>query len=124
MVVISVSLSGDELKDFDALVKHFGYDSRSVAVRAALHHFVNQHKAELGRDADVVLSVTYPGHRPRPEMHQILHENMDLVRTSLHNHEGERCVDILLVHGSGERVHALMDALTRIKDVQVSSTPY
>lgn len=37
MVVISISLSGAELKEFDGVTDKLGFSSRSDAVREALH---------------------------------------------------------------------------------------
>ena len=44
MVVISISLSGSELKEFDNITNKMGFSSRSDAVREALHRFVAQNK--------------------------------------------------------------------------------
>ncbi|MDD5473115.1 MAG: ribbon-helix-helix domain-containing protein [Candidatus Methanoperedens sp.] len=44
MVVISISLSGAELKEFDNITNKMGFSSRSDAVREALHRFVAQNK--------------------------------------------------------------------------------
>ena len=41
MVVISVSISAKELRDFEEMAKQAGYSSRSDAVRDALHRFVS-----------------------------------------------------------------------------------
>jgi metal-responsive CopG/Arc/MetJ family transcriptional regulator len=44
MVVISISLSGIELKEFDNITNKMGFSSRSDAVCEALHRFVAQNK--------------------------------------------------------------------------------
>lgn len=123
MVVISVSLSGKELGEFDRLVEHFGYDSRSSAVRDALYHFVAQHRIEFQEESTLVFTLIYHGNRGSDALHNLVHEYSDMIRTSLHNHLGERCVDVLVVHGPGTRAHELLDHLTRIKDIRVSATP-
>lgn len=123
MVVISVSMSGKELGEFDRLVEHFGYDSRSSAVRDALYHFIAQHRIDFEERANLVFTLIYDGNTRHEDLHTVLHHHSDLVRTSLHNHLGERCVDVLVVQGEGPRVHALLDQLTRIKDIRVNATP-
>lgn len=123
MVVISVSLSGEELAEFDKLVAHFGYDSRSGAVRDALYHFIARHRLDLAEEADVVLTLVYEAEKHQDELHGITHANADLIRTSLHSHMGKRCVDFLVAHGTGRRIHDLLDQFTRIKDVRVTITP-
>lgn len=124
MVVISVSLSGTELKDFDQLVDHFKYDNRSSAVRDALYHFIASHRLEFSKEPmSLVFTLIYDPKKHMDEVHQLIHEHGDLVKTSLHNHMGKQCVDVLVVHGKGDQVHELLDALTRVKDVRVNVTP-
>lgn len=123
MVVISVSLSGRELKDFDRLVKHFGYESRSGAVRDALYHFIAQHRLEFEAEGTLVFTLIYDAAAGTERVHEVIHENTDLIRTSIHNHMGDRCVDVLVVTGPGERVHALLDKFTSLKDIRVNAHP-
>lgn len=120
MVVISVSLTSEELHRFDAVVDHVGYDSRSSAIRDALHHFVAEHRLEFKEAMDVVLTLVYDAGGRQDHVHDIIHDHQDVIQTSLHNHRGARCLDVLVVHGDGEEIHVLVDKLTRIKDVRVS----
>lgn len=123
MVVISVSLSGEELAQFDRLVAHFGYDSRSSAVRDALYHFIAQHRMELSEGAlDVVLTLVYAADRHQDRIREAVHAHGELIRTSLHSHLGKQCVDLLVVRGDRGQVHELLDQLTRVKDVRVTVT--
>lgn len=123
MPVISISLSGPELDEFDKLVEHFKYDSRSSAIRDALHHFIASHRLEFEKEASQVFTLVYPSDKRQEEVHEIIHEETGLIRTSLHNHLGPKCVDVLVVHGPGERVHQLLDRLTRVKDLRVGVAP-
>jgi CopG family nickel-responsive transcriptional regulator len=123
VVVISVSLSGAELEKFDRLVRHFGFDSRSSAVRDALYHFIAGHQLDLAGHQDLALTLVYTADRSQDLVNHIAHEFEDVIRTSLHNHLEATCVDVFIVHGDGTRVHALMDRLTKLKDVRVSPTP-
>lgn len=122
MVVISVSLSGDELERFDRLVEHFGYDSRSSAVRDALYHFIADHRMEFGGHVDLVLTLVYAADKGQEQVNDTIHHHEDLIRTSTHHHLDDRCVDVLVVHGEGDSVHGLLDRLTQIDDVRVNVT--
>lgn len=123
MVVISVSLSGGELREFDRLVEHFKYGSRSSAVRDALYHFIAQHRLEFQDEGSLVMTLIYDAVSMPEGLHALLHEYSDAIRTSLHNHLGDKCADVLVVRGSGARAHELLDRLTRVKDVRVMATP-
>ena len=122
MVVFSVSLSGKELADFDHLVDHFGYDSRSSGVRDALHHFVAQHRFNFKEgETDVVLTLLYRADSKQERVRKLLHTHEDLIRTNFHHHLGNQCADVVVVHGTGPEVHELIDGLTRLKDVRVNT---
>lgn len=124
MVVISVSLSGEELAEFDRMVRHFGFDSRSSAVRDALYHFVAQHRlAFQAGPVDLVLTLVYGADKSQDEIREIIHAHGELIRTSLHSHMGKECIDLLVVHGEARQIHDLVDQLTRARDVRVTSTP-
>lgn len=124
MVVISISLSGKELADFDHLVEHHGYDSRSSGVRDALHKYVAQHRFEFSEgEMDVVITMAYPDSGPQEKVRDIVHQHDDLVVTNFHHHAGPTCVDVLVVHGLGPQIHALGDSLSALPDVRVTITP-
>lgn len=124
MVVISVSLSGEELARFDDLVDHMGYESRSSAVRDALYHFVREHRLEVTDEpVDVVLTLVSKAGDGQADVRATVHEHEDLVRTDLHQHLGDRCVDLLVLRGAGSRVHDLLDELSALDDVRATLTP-
>lgn len=123
MVVISISLTGKELADFDHLVEHYGYDSRSGAVRDALHQYVIQHRFKFSEgQMDIVLTLVYGSGSEQDKVRSALHDREDLIRTNFHNHLGEQCYDVLVVHGKGVEVHELIDALTSMRGVRVNVT--
>ena len=123
MVVISVSLSGKELADFDALVEHFGYGSRSRAVRDALYHFISQHRMKFNKgELSLVLTLVYDADHGSDRLNQVIHTNQRLIHTSLHNHLGAECVDVLVTRGDSTELHEFLDALARVKEVRVSVT--
>lgn len=124
MPVISVSLPSEDLDRFDDLVDHMGYESRSSAIRDALYSYVAQHRLDLeGEEVGVVLTLVYAADRGQAAVQEIVHEEGHLVQTSLHQHVGDRCVDLVVLHGAGDDVHDVLDRLTSIRDVRVNATP-
>jgi CopG family nickel-responsive transcriptional regulator len=123
MVVVSVSLSGPELNKFDRLVEHFGYGSRSSAVRDALHQFIASHQMKFEGHVHVALTLVYTADKSQDKVNKMLHKHEDLVTTALHHHLEGTCVDALIVHGEGQRVHGLLDDLTKIDGVRVTPAP-
>lgn len=123
MVVISVSLSGQELAAFDDLVEHMNYDSRSSAIRDALYSFITEHRLDFQGETALVLTLVYAADTGQHEVQQVLHDEGELVQTALHHHVGDRCVDLLVLSGPGARVHNVLDRITSVKDVRVNATP-
>lgn len=123
MVVISVSLSGDELDRFDDLVEHLDYESRSSAVRDALYHFMAEHRLDFEESGALVLTLLHDHDRGRDDIHEITHEYGGLIHTSLHSDVERGCVDLLVAQGDGEALHGLVDELTGLEGVRVSVNP-
>lgn len=123
MVVISVSLDGEDLERFDELVEHLDYESRSSAVRDALYHFTSEHRLDFEESGALVLTLLHDHERGRDDIHEITHEYGDLIRTSLHSDVERGCVDLLVAQGEGQALHGLVDELTGLEGVRVSVNP-
>jgi CopG family transcriptional regulator, nickel-responsive regulator len=121
MVVISVSISPRELKDFEEAARQTGYSSRSDAVRDALHRFVTGNNLinELDGRVSCVLSVIYAD-RKKHHVHDIIHEYADIVHSSMHTHIDHRCVEQIVLDGPSPYVKRLLTELSAQKDVRVS----
>lgn len=121
MVVISVSISAKELKDFEEMAKQTGYSSRSDAVRDALHRFVsgNNWINDLEGKVSCVLSVIYAD-RKKHHVHDIIHEYADIVHSSMHTHIERRCVEQVVLDGPSSEVRKLLAELSAQKDVRVT----
>jgi CopG family nickel-responsive transcriptional regulator len=121
MVVISVSISPKELKDFEEVAKQTGFSSRSDAVRDALHRFVSGNNWINGMDGRVscVVSIIYAD-RKKHHVHDIIHEYADIVHSSMHTHIDHRCVEQIVLDGSSDEVRRLLSELAAQKDVRVT----
>ncbi len=83
MVVISISLSGTELKEFDDITNKLGFSSRSDAVREALHRFVAQNKwiEHLDNSSPFIATIVYDDKREQP-VHSIIHDFKNIVMSA------------------------------------------
>jgi CopG family nickel-responsive transcriptional regulator len=121
MVVISVSLSAEELKDFEEVMRQTGFSSRSDAVRDALHRFVSGNNWINGLEGSVscVVSVIYAD-KKKHHVHDIIHEYADIVHSSMHTHIDHRCVEQIVLDGPSSEVRKLLVELSAQKDVRLS----
>jgi len=120
MVVISVSISTRELREFDAIVAEMTYKGRSAAVRDAIHKFVQDHRwvHAVGHGEHFLMSVLYE-ERSKDSVSNVLHRFRGLIHNSAHTHFDGKCVDQLVLLGPGKDVTAFLKELSSVRDVRV-----
>jgi len=119
MPIVSMSLSPQMLKRFDAVLRRRGYPSRSEAVREAMREFIDA--AEWGlEDGEntLILSMLYEKDAPRGELLALQHRFPE-IRTMLHTHLDEvNCLELLVAEGSNARLKEMIERVRRIKAVK------
>ncbi len=120
MVVISISLSGTELKEFDDITNKLGFSSRSDAVREALHRFVAQNKwiEYIDSGTPFIATIVYDGKREQP-VHDTIHDFKSIVTSATHTHFGDRCAEWVILQGDGESIKQFVERISAIKDVVI-----
>ena len=97
-----------------------GFSSRSDAVRDAMHRYVSSNnwanRAE-GR-AVCAVSIIYSD-RKKLKVHEIIHDDSDIVRCSLHTHMDSRCMEQMVLEGEMEEVKSMMAELSAQKDIRL-----
>ncbi len=119
MVVISVSLSGKELKEFDSIVDKLGYSSRSDAVREAFGCFI-EHNRWVTQDSDsphLLVSLIY-GDIKAHRILDIIHDFSETIHSSSHTHVDHKCVDQLVLKGENSELKRFVNAIAAVKDVR------
>jgi CopG family nickel-responsive transcriptional regulator len=119
VVVISISLNEQNVKDLDSIQKDLGFSGRSEAVRTALRTLVaerNERKKMVGRVDGALIVVTEKG--SSESIDEIYHKNQDMIKTHIHNHVGgDRCMNLLMMEGDANRVNKILDQLERLEGV-------
>ena len=119
---ISLSVSGDLLRQFDELAKGMGHPTRSKAVSEAMREFVSKGKWETTGSAEVpgVLLVTYDHHSRdiNRAITELQHDFPDVVTATMHLHlSKDVCLEIIAFKGKGSRVRNLAKMLQTQKGV-------
>jgi CopG family nickel-responsive transcriptional regulator len=119
---VSLSLSEDMLKQFDALSRDLGHSNRSVAVGEAMREFVTNRKWELGGKgaAAGVILLTYDHHSRgiTAALTELQHDFPDVVTATMHIHLSKHtCLEIIAFRGEGSRVRSLAKTLQSNKGV-------
>lgn len=119
MVVISVSLSSKELKEFDEISKELGFSSRSDAVRSALAKFISSNRLVLGAEGEghYFVSISYQ-EKKKHQVTEIIHKYSDVIKSSLHTHFDDKCVEQIIIVGDYGKVKSFTEELSSQKDVR------
>lgn len=124
MAVVSISLPDVLLEEAESLVHDRGFAGRSELVRAALRDFIAQHDGDSteGRRTATLTLVYAHGHER--VFSTIRHHHLDVVRTALHSHSGERCVELFVLEGDASRIRSFHDGLVATREALRVSLAY
>ncbi len=120
MVVISISLSGTKLKEFDDITNKLGFSSRSDAVREALHRFVAQNKwiEHLDNGTPFIATIVYDDKREQ-SVHDVIHDFKNIVKSATHTHFEDKCVEWVILQGDIDSIKQFVERISAIKDVTI-----
>lgn len=124
MAVISVSLPDALLAQADDFLHDRGFAGRSELVRAALRDF-------LGREGDAqregkrsaTLTLLYP-HGYERKIGEIRHDFTDVVRSMMHAHASDLCVEVFVLEGPARRIRQFADALRAARETRLAQLVY
>lgn len=119
---ISLSVSKNLLKDFDALSRELGHPTRSNAASEALREFVTNRKWDLAKRGSVpgVILVTYDHHSRgvNRALTELQHDFPDTITATLHIHLSKHtCLEVIAFKGEANRVRMLAKTLQSQKGV-------
>lgn len=117
----SVSLEADLLEAFDQFVTEGSFATRSEAIRQLLRRTLTRDAFE-GDDRHVTATLTlvYDHHRPHlvEKLLALQHDHAGQVVASMHVHlDHERCMEVIVLKGTGKELRALAESLRGLKGV-------
>ncbi len=94
--ILSISIDKEALKKLDEVQKRLGYKSRSKMLRSALQSLVKDYEGLEGLRGEVesVFVLTYSD-RQKGNVSDLLHGFEDAIKTEMHHHHSNTCIDIL-----------------------------
>jgi len=123
---VNISLPDDMVERIDKIVEEEDYASRSELVRDALRGFFSEvgWLSKLGGMALAVVTLTFNIERrgTLDEIGRIEHRYEHQILTSLHNHVGKTCLEVILTKGSTEKIKELIKLLKAVRGVEVVRT--
>jgi CopG family nickel-responsive transcriptional regulator len=118
---IGVSLEPELLKSFDVLVAQKGFATRSEAIRDLIRNALVQESLTHDESHAVGTITLVYDHRHggvKENMMEVQHQHHLVISSSIHVHlDAEKCLEVLVVHGTVEGIQSLVKALTNVKGV-------
>jgi CopG family nickel-responsive transcriptional regulator len=117
---IGVSLEGDLLDRFDALIAERGYASRSDALRDLIRGSLIESRGRKGGGVAGAITLVYDHHRRdlAGRLTEIQHGFQHLIISTQHIHlDHDHCLEIVAVRGKGNEIERLASALRSVKGV-------
>jgi len=118
---IGVSLEPELLVRFDELIAEKGYATRSEAIRDLIRKaLVQESLKESGAHAVGTITMIYDHHKGsvKDVLTEIQHRHHTVISSSIHIHlDLEKCLEVLVVHGTVGEVKRLAEELAGVKDV-------
>lgn len=123
MVVVSITLPNQLLKDFDEFMKTRGYYSRSEAFRDALRNLMAEAEASVTETGDLSATIMASCDIERRDadlkLTEIRHEFDDVVVENMHRHiRNKHCLEIFVAEGDNKRILDLVGRLRGMRGIQ------
>jgi CopG family transcriptional regulator, nickel-responsive regulator len=119
LVRFGVAMESSLLEDFDQLVQARG-GTRSEAFRDLARAAIAKAQVRRGVEAVGTLTLIYDHHvRDLSEkLTELQHDLGDKIRSTLHIHlDHEHCLEIIVMHGRSDELHAVAERILAIKGV-------
>lgn len=117
-----VSIDGQLIRKFDALIEQKGYATRSEAIRDMIRDsLVEQEWATEDRELVGTITIVY-NHHTRELDHALTdmqHKSFDQIISALHVHlDAHNCLEVLVVKGKSQDIKKIADRLIGTKGVK------
>lgn len=125
MTIVSVSLPDALVAEADRFIAERGLAGRSDLTRAALRDFLAREATApaTGAPLSATLTLLYPEGYER-KVADIRHEFTDIVRSVMHGHAGEGCVELFMLEGPPRRIQQFADVLRSAKETRLVHVVY
>ncbi len=116
IVKTGVSLPASLLSELDSIVNELNLPSRSYALRRAVMDYISEREWIKGKKGVLAgaISILYDHtiHEISDKLIEIQHKFLDIIKSTVHVHVNEsRCLEVILVHGTTERIKELAKSI-------------
>lgn len=111
----SLNVPADVIESFDETWRAEGLESRSRAVREAMHEYIEAHAHLETVTGEVIAAVAFDYEHTLVigDLHTVQHDYQDVIETTTHTHQGDWCLEAIFCRGAAARVR---DLVYRLRD--------
>ena len=117
-----VSIDGELIKKFDALINKKGYATRSEAIRDMIRDMLVEQEWESGKQETVgTITIVYNHHTRELEhaLTDMQHKSFHQIVSTLHVHlDAHNCLEVMIVRGKSHEIKDIADRLIGAKGVK------
>lgn len=109
MVIVSISMDDNLLRELEALQEGMGFSGRSDIIRSAVRSFISENR-EIKQHQGIQDAILIGIHEQSAEQRvtEIKHEHEEIIKTQTHTHVSQnRCLEIFVLHGGSEEIEEL-----------------
>ena len=120
LVRTGLSLESDLLRQFDAAIRHKGYQNRSEAIRDLIREHLVQEQVEENKTIVGTLTMVYDHHRPQltEKLIAAQHHAASQVLAATHVHlDHHHCLEVIIMKGKAGDIRRLADHLLSLRGV-------
>lgn len=124
VAVISISIPDTLLDQAEGFIARRAFAGRSELARAAIRDYIALHDNETRPgERTATLILVYP-HGHERVFSTIRHNHLDIVRTAIHSHSREQCVELFVLEGDSARIRSFADMLRTTREALRVSLVY
>jgi metal-responsive CopG/Arc/MetJ family transcriptional regulator len=114
MEILSISIDDETRKRLAEIQKRLGFKSRSKLLRDAVQSLVKDYEALEGLNGtvEIVFVLSYK-EAEKNHVSNTLHEFKENIKSELHQHGSESCIDVLNVSAEASKVRKMFAVLKK-----------
>ena len=123
MTIVSITLPGKLLEQYDDLIKTRGYYSRSEALRDAIRSQIAESEITKMESGEVATTIMVTCEYERKDVDrrigEVRHEFDDVVVENIHRHIDQKyCLDVLIAEGDYRRIQDLIGRIRGMRGIE------
>lgn len=118
-MIISMSLDDSTLKELDNIQKQDKFASRSEVIKGAINKMITEREEinKIKGNIECIIIAKFD-HQDEDKISEIKHEYSDIIKTQLHNHLNQNCIEVFVINGNSKNIISLYNKLETSRKIE------